>query len=266
MMESRSSFPFYGFFLIIQCAIYLSYLSSSSALAYIQPEMFKATFQYKRNHAFLTPSSTTSSPRKTTELYFFDKIFEEEGLLGKGITVGKVQVALQVKDRSDTSMFGVLEDATDIDGDDQYELSKMANAVCLGLLRRSDDWIAAGSTSRWFSADDDGKAESLFNDWANREAAKFEKDYIPGGQTDKGGPTLLVVSLVVEIQGDQTKFDGAGYSLAGTKDVLSSIASDCIVDDGSCLNAVEVFWTPGEPEEVLVKNDIILDFPELIDL
>jgi hypothetical protein len=62
------------------------------------------------------------------------------------------------------------------------------------------------------------------------------------------------------------RFDGAGFSFQGTKDVLSSIASDAIVEDGDCINAVELFWTPSDREEVLLAPDMILDFPELIDL
>lgn len=62
------------------------------------------------------------------------------------------------------------------------------------------------------------------------------------------------------------RFDGAGYSIAQTKEILASIASDCLVDDGYCVNAVEVLWTPGEKDEVMTKNDMILDFPELIDI
>jgi len=92
------------------------------------------------------------------------------------------------------------------------------------------------------------------------------KEYIPTGGDDKaGGPTIVVVSLIVEIQGDTTKFDGAGYSISGTRDVLSSISSDCRVDQGYCLNAAEVFWTPSDFEEVLSRSELILDFPELID-
>jgi len=48
--------------------------------------------------------------------------------------------------------------------------------------------------------------------------------------------------------------------------VLASIASDCLVDDGYCVNAVEVFWTPGDPKEVMTKVDVVTDFPELIDV
>jgi len=62
------------------------------------------------------------------------------------------------------------------------------------------------------------------------------------------------------------RFDGAGFSLSGTKEVLSSIASDCMVDDGECLNAVEIFWSPSERSEVMSRIDMITDFPELIDL
>ena len=62
------------------------------------------------------------------------------------------------------------------------------------------------------------------------------------------------------------RFDGAGYSLTGTKEVLTSIASDVLVDQGDVVNAVEVFWTPSDRDEVLTSIDIIADFPELITL
>jgi len=38
------------------------------------------------------------------------------------------------------------------------------------------------------------------------------------------------------------------------------------VDGGECINAAEVFWTPGEPDEVLAESDIVLDFPEIVTL
>jgi uncharacterized membrane protein len=201
-------------------------------------------------------------------LNLFGDMFEEAGPLGKGITVGKVQVALNSWDRSSTSITGVLEDKTSDAGDSPEELSQLTNDVCLALLRRSDDWIGAASESKHFKTDDAGKAESLFNEWSNLEASKFEKEYIPGSDSEEkgGGPTSVVVSLVVEIQGDETNFEGAGYSATKTRDVIASIASDCLVDEGYCLNAAEVFWTPGEKNEVLSKTDIIVDFPNLITL
>lgn len=195
-------------------------------------------------------------------------MFEEEGSLGKGITVGKVQVALQANDRSSSSIFGLLEQKAKSKGSSPAQLARLASDVCLALLRKTDDWTAACSESDWFGQKEGAKAERKFNEWSDKEAAKFEKEYIPGpGSEEKGGgPSLVVVSIVLEIQGDETKFEGAGFSLAGTKEVLSSIASDVKVDGGTCLNAVEVFWTPGDRDEVLAFRDVVMDFPELIDL
>ena len=110
-----------------------------------------------------------------TRLNLFDKIFEEEGMLGKGITVGKVQVALISPDRSVQSIFSLLEDCASDTGNEPQELARMANDVCLSLMRKSDDWIGACSTSKWFKGDNAGQAESYYNDLANTEAMKFEK-------------------------------------------------------------------------------------------
>eukprot|EP00586_Coscinodiscus_wailesii_P011940 CAMPEP_0172495066 /NCGR_PEP_ID=MMETSP1066-20121228/63143_1 /TAXON_ID=671091 /ORGANISM="Coscinodiscus wailesii, Strain CCMP2513" /LENGTH=272 /DNA_ID=CAMNT_0013266513 /DNA_START=87 /DNA_END=905 /DNA_ORIENTATION=+ len=203
-----------------------------------------------------------------TKLQFFEKVFEEDGPLGKGITVGKVQVALQARDRSSSSIFQILEKASDSGDGSNYALASLAQEVCLSLLRRKDEWVGACSQSKWFGGDDSGKAESFFNDLANKEAAKFEKEYFPGDDSEEkgGGPTIAVVSLVMEIEGDNTEFERAGYSIAETQKVLNSIASDAMVEDGDLVNAVEVFWTPGEKSEVLTRTDVIIDFPELIDI
>ena len=241
-------------------------------------------------------ASIDSGSTTTTRLHFFerlDKAFEDDGPLGRGITVGKVQVALNVDgieraSGGENSIFAVLEkhgrdDGSD-DDEDYYDddddsdaaggdskLSKMCHEVCLALLRRSDDWISACSDRRWYKEQDMTKAESTYNLWADREACKFEREHVPpeGASTsafDGNFPTVAVVSLVVEIQGDNTNFDRAGFSLAETRDVLTSLASDCRVEGGDCLNAFEVFWTPSEPTEVLTERDTIIDFPELITL
>ena len=187
-------------------------------------------------------------------------------MLGKGITVGKVQIAFATRDRS---ICKALEKcANDVEGDDPGSLAQFTNEICLVLLRNSADWVGACSASKWFTGDDAGKAEKLHNEWVNKEASKFEKEYIPSSndETKAGGPTTVVVSLVVEIQGDSTNFDGAGFSLAGTKEVITSLASDVLVDEGYCLNASEVFWCPSDPTEVMTSIDVITDFPEIVDL
>ncbi|KAL7568996.1 hypothetical protein ACA910_021287 [Epithemia clementina (nom. ined.)] len=215
-----------------------------------------------------TSRTTTTATTTTTLGAFFDKMFEEEGPLGKGITVGKVQVALTTTDRSRNSIFGALEQAVNENqGSTNYDLACLAQGVCLALLRRKSSWTAACSNYKWFKEDDYGRAESLFNEWANREAVKFEKEYpARSSGDDASAPTCVVVSLLLELAGDQTELEGAGFSFARTEEVLQSIASDAMVDDGDCVNAVEVFWTPGDPSEVLTNTDLVVDFPELVTI
>lgn len=140
------------------------------------------TFAWQPSHALDTlrrPSTLavreTPASASTTQLHLFDKIFEEEGILGKGITVGKVQVALTSPSRGPDSIFGMLEKAAK----DDKSLSQLTNAICLALLRKNDQWIGACGTSQWFGRNDAGKAEILFNGYANREATKFEKVRLP---------------------------------------------------------------------------------------
>jgi len=228
---------------------------------------------FRTNTYHTTTTTSTTTPPPTTALVvrnLFDglsKVFEESNALGKGITVGKVQVSLTTTDRSKSSIMGILAETARTTGNNSPSLAKLSEDVCLALLRRSDEWVGACSESKWFSGKEGAIAESQFNDWSNREAAKFEKDYVPASDSDDkaGGPTTVVVSLIVEIKGDTTTFDGAGYSISGTRDVLSSISSDCRVDGGYCLNAAEIFWTPSDFEEVLTTRDVVLDFPEIID-
>jgi hypothetical protein len=148
-----------------------------------------------------TPTLPTANvkvrTKTSTEINLFDgfenpldKVFEEQGPLGKGITVGKVQVAINVSGSERTSKDSIFAklaqharaDDTSSGYDDDYEdgygdskLSKMCHDVCLTLLRQSDSWTAACSESEWFKESDAGKAESLYNQWADREASKFEK-------------------------------------------------------------------------------------------
>lgn len=222
--------------------------------------------------AFLPPAKPLGGISRKTQIipsfHMFGKVFEDEGPLGKGITVGKIQVALTAGDRSPSSILGLLERKARADDDSSYGLARSAYDVCMALLRKEDDWVGACSQSQWFKGGDSGKAESTFNTWADKEGAKFEKEYIPESSNDDkvGGSTTVVVSMIIEIQGDATEFDGAGYTREATKKVLSNIASDCMVEEGDNVNAVEIFWTPSDPEEVLSKNDMIIDFPELIDM
>jgi len=125
--------------------------------------------------AFLASTGSSRNGSSLTQTFMFDKLFEEEGMLGKGITVGKVQVCLRSPDRGARSIFGLLEDHADLNSNDNEDLARMANDVCLDLIRKSDDWVSACSSSKWFSGKDAGKAEGYYNELANDVATKFEK-------------------------------------------------------------------------------------------
>jgi hypothetical protein len=113
--------------------------------------------------------------RWLSSLQVFGKLFEEQGPLGKGITVGNVQVAVSTASRGSDSLFTTLDKVSNLPTDTPAQLACLANEVCLSLLRKSTEWVAACSASSWFGANDAGKAESQFNYLVNKEASKFEK-------------------------------------------------------------------------------------------
>ncbi|GMI07732.1 hypothetical protein TrVE_jg5004 [Triparma verrucosa] len=214
--------------------------------------------------AFLAPVKPHALHRlQTTRQNLFGDMFEQAGPLGKGITVAQVSVCV-----SSPSILPTLNlIASSNSGMTPSALSRLASETCLSLLRLEDSWVSASSRYTHFSTSQAGKAESEYNLWSTKLASKYEKEYpvSSGGAGEEGGG-LVVATLLLEMQGDKTIFQDAGRSYGQTKDVLSSIAADVKVDGGRLINAVEVFWCPGDVGEILEKRDVLLDFPELIDL
>jgi Protein of unknown function (DUF1517) len=166
--------------MMLQSVLIVSFVAAASSFL-SHPSSTTTTTTWGARRSALSPQTRIQShDQRSTKRYIFDKkMFEEEGPLGKGITVGKVQVALNCPDRGPGSIFAMLEDNSRwiADDDDPGSLSDLAHEVCLSLLRKKESWTAACSASEWFGAANTGKAESKFNDWANAEAAKFEKVY-----------------------------------------------------------------------------------------
>lgn len=74
--------------------------------------------------------------------------------------------------------------------------------------------------------------------------------------------TAAVVSINLAIEGDSTNFKNGIRYRQDLLDALSKIASDAQVDD--CLLSAEVLWAPEERNELLTKNDIYADYPDLM--
>ncbi len=187
-----------------------------------------------------------------------EKTLEPSGPLGKGLTVGQVTIAL-----SSPSLIPTLNTiATANGGNSPGQLSGLISGVSLALLKREIDWISGASSSEWFSTKNGARAEADFNRRCNELESKYDRRVGNGGE----GAGVGVVTIVVEIMGDETDFGGAGLSVEGTRSVLKDLAANAGVDGGRCLNGAEIFWVPGDGGEVISELDLMIDFPELIKL
>lgn len=198
--------------------------------------------------------------------------FEEATALGKGMTVVRLQVALEARDRSSSSILGTISSkAASCYPESPRSLAQLVSEVCLALLRKEADWVAASSESKVFQGLDqtaaEDKAESHYNRMLTKELSKFEKEYVPapGTPADGAKATLVVVSLLAAVRGDQTDL-GFVTSVNDLKRALQLLASNVVLERGELLVAGEVLWTPSEAEEVLTRSDMLLDYPELVDL
>lgn len=195
--------------------------------------------------------------------------FEEATALGKGMSFLKVQVALTCDDRSPTSILGIMSaKAENANTNSARGLAILVSDICVALLRKSDDWVAGCSETKIFQGNDaEGKAESFFNKQANREVAKFEKEYFPPMAERDGPSTLVVVSLLCAIRGDRTAtFGNVGGDRRALREALETVSADVMTERGELLVAAEILWTPSDPEETLTRRDMIMDYPELMDV
>ena len=141
------------------------------------------------------------------------------------------------------------------------------------LLRSSRDWVSGSGESKKFSSTDKG-GQSEYNRLAINERTKFEKEITStspdamylgdkrvGASND---PTFAVVTLCLAIRGSATQIPKI-RGIADLQDALSKIAADSLTDDGENVLATELLWTP-QGADVMTKQDMIQDYPELYDL
>ena len=189
-----------------------------------------------------------------------------------GATVGLVQVALN-DEKAQTSKF-IAETARSLNANSARGLARFVEQICTGLSRRDDDWAYATASAKYFKGSQAEKSdhERYYNRLVNVEASKFEKEYLPSAADlakakDERSSGFCVVSLVVALEGDLTTiFDGAASSITNLRVALGDISAAASVDDGYALYNAEVLWTPSSPDETLLRDEMLLDFPELLAL
>jgi uncharacterized membrane protein len=208
---------------------------------------------------------------------------EERGSLGAGATVLKLQLALD----ADWAQRGHIMEtlaaiASSSSSSNRAELSRLLSEASLALLRRQDDWQAASLSGQRFSQppllslpgsrakEASSEAEPYFQRLAVQERSKFARESLSGVRRLRGGgaaraQTQAVVSLLVALRGQSDalrKVQGSGDVRA----VLQTLASEALSDEGDNVLAVEVLWTPSEDGDVLSQRQLVLDYPELLQL
>lgn len=159
---------------------------------------------------------------------------------------------------------------------ERTELASLLSDAAIALLRREDSWTSASIRGERFGGGSAGKAEPFFQRTAVTERSKFEKektgsdlqmqsDNYYGQSTDRGTRTQAVVSIVCAIRGRSDALRNVRNS-QDVKEAIQTLASEALTDDGDNIMAVEVMWTPSDPNEVLSQRDVIIDYPELLRL
>jgi uncharacterized membrane protein len=171
----------------------------------------------------------------------------------------------------------------------------LSNAV-LTLLRKESNWSAVSLSGESWSRENN-KAETVFQKYVISERAKFEKETVStrattsSSSTATASATQMIVSLVIAIRGqsdiwnilrsnnnnnnnNKIPFINAAASTSPgkitnsneLKNVLQTLASEALSDEGENILAVEILWTPSEYGNILLQNEVIMNYPELLKL
>jgi len=172
-----------------------------------------------------------------------------------------LQVACFCDDRRD-SLYGRLGSIARSANTDSYEgLQALVSDVCLAMLRTSKDWLAGRtvtSAKGVFGGGND--VESSYNRLVVQERAKFDNERGSLTRTAPGQPTYLVATVVVLLRSGSSLPDVA--TAGDLRDAIQTLAADVSVEDN--LLGAEVLWTPEDSNDVMDRDDMFLNFPELV--
>lgn len=201
-------------------------------------------------------------------------------LLGPGVTIAQISVALQVPDRDDPSNILSFLDCLSRTArtDSRVGVSNLVSQTTIELLRQKQSIISASTTSSHYNNNEDKEAQLDFNSRAIQERTKFDKETINkfGGvnyqdtndTTSRGDKdkkkefqaTMAVVTIIVSIDGDSTTLPKI-VTIADVEKALTQLASDVKVDNS--LRSAEILWTPEDDNDILTERDIVADYPSL---
>jgi uncharacterized membrane protein len=192
-----------------------------------------------------------------------------------GATTISLTVGFRIGERGPKSVLGQLDDlAANADTNSANGIARLCGDTALLLLRREREWLSCAGTAMHYG--DDEEALSAFDRISVNEAAKFD-DRDSSATVDaalksaglasdsSGPPTMAVVCLVACVMGDReaevTKGDFSGDARR-MKASLQELAAAGNGDEE--VFGFELFWVPGEDNEVLDQDEVMLDWPELM--
>lgn len=209
---------------------------------------------------------------------FTSTIGSTQSVLGPGVSVAEISVALEVPNRdSPNSILSALDRLSrTARTDSRVGLQNLTSQVAIELLRRKSSIVAASTRASHYR--DENKAQREYNNVSIRERGKFQRETVSkyGGvdysdaRMGSANPsdfsakaTIAVVTIVMMIDGDSTskQLSSRVNSIRDVEDALSRIAADAKAED--CLRGAEILWTPEERDETLTMKEVFADYSSL---
>lgn len=187
----------------------------------------------------------------------------------RGIEAGDVagatyclKVACYCSDRQDDSLYARLGSiASGAETSSEIGLQNLVSDASLAMLRSSKDWLAgctASETAGILSND----VEKAFNTYVVQERAKWEREQRTLTRSAPGQPTYMVATLVVLLRDGRPLPPVSGAS--DLRDAIQQLAADVSVEDN--LLGAELLWTPEDANDIMDRDDMFLNFPELVTI
>lgn len=201
--------------------------------------------------------------------------------LGPGVSVGRLTVSLDISDRDDpnNALARIGDIAKKANIRSRKGVQSLVADVSLELLRQEAAVSAACSSYSHLKSE--GAAERTYYQLSTVERSKFDRESINkfggkngleeiiddadnvgrvSGEPPQNKATSAVVTLIYQIEGDQTKIPTL-TSRSDLKNALLRIAADAQTEEA--LLGAEVLWTPERRGDSITEQEVASLYPEL---
>lgn len=193
---------------------------------------------------------------------------QEQELYNDTLTVSKVQVALLAQARTVQAELNQLAD--ELNTDAESGLMQLMQESALALLRTPENWshaLVSSATVKGFE-----QANALFSQLSVAERSKYKVETLTnvGGRRSKktytadpeqGPASYLVITLLIGTAHDNALFESV-HSIQELQQTLEKIAAI----PAAYLKVFEIIWTPQDPTDTLSYDDLLTQYPDMIQL